>query len=102
MTSTPVPAVAPAPQVPAAPPVLHVEPALDFAPRLLSVSEASPVDPALVNLVAGYKIQRCIGSGAMGDVYLARQTSLDRPVAIKMLPAELAKNQEFVTRFLSE
>jgi serine/threonine-protein kinase len=60
------------------------------------------VDPALVDLIPGYTILRCIGSGAMGDVYLARQTSLDRPVAIKLLPPELAKNQEFVQRFLSE
>lgn len=101
-----VPAPAPAPvgtaaSPAAAPASVAAAPALELAPPATPVS-ASPVDPALVDLVPGYQIQRCIGSGAMGDVYLARQTSLDRPVAIKVLPPELAKNQEFVQRFLSE
>jgi serine/threonine protein kinase len=107
-----VPAPAPAPvgtaAAPAAPTIPDASPApvpaapvLELAPASTPVS-AAPVDPALVDLVPGYTIQRCIGSGAMGDVYLARQTSLDRPVAIKILPPELAKNQEFVQRFLSE
>ncbi|MBV8879627.1 MAG: protein kinase [Planctomycetaceae bacterium] len=97
---TPVPATSPLP-VAIAPPQLQIEPAVTLAPPATPVS-APTVDAALVNLIQGYRIQRCLGSGAMGDVYLAQQTSLDRPVAIKLLPPELAKNQEFVTRFLSE
>ena len=98
--ATPIPPVSPVP-VAAAPPQVNVEPALTLAPPQTPVS-APPIDAALVDLIPGYKIQRCLGSGAMGDVYLAHQTSLDRPVAIKLLPPELAKNQEFVQRFLSE
>src|SRR5581483_11942546 len=94
--STAAAAALPAPPVAAATaPPAPVPPAAPPAPD-------PSVDPALVDLLPGYRIQRCIGSGAMGDVYLARQTSLDRPVAIKLLPPELAKNQEFVQRFLSE
>ncbi len=60
------------------------------------------IDPALADLVPGYKIERKLGSGGMGDVYLARQASLDRLVAIKILPPELAKDQAYVARFLTE
>ncbi len=52
--------------------------------------------------VAGFVVERPLGAGAMGQVYLARQTSLDRPVALKLLPADLATDGEFVLRFLRE
>jgi serine/threonine protein kinase len=60
------------------------------------------VNPAPPPLIKGYRIQRRIGSGGMGEVYLAQQISLDRPVALKILPPALARNQEFVERFMSE
>src|SRR5262245_35137075 len=43
--------------------------------------------------ISHYKIIQQIGAGGMGLVYLARDTKLDRPVAIKMLPAFIAANQ---------
>ena len=58
---------------------------------------------ALQEAVAGrYFLEREIGRGGMGVVYLARDVSLDRSVAIKMLPPGLAVSVELRTRFLRE
>jgi len=42
------------------------------------------------------------GAGAMGEVYLAQDTKLDRKVALKILPADLAANQDRMRRFVQE
>ncbi len=49
-----------------------------------------------------YRIDAPLGSGGMGDVYRAYDPRLDRNVAIKVLPAELSRNDQFVERFTSE
>ena len=51
---------------------------------------------------AGYRIESLIGRGGMGVVYRARDLSLDRPVALKLIAPELAQDERFRTRFLSE
>ncbi len=53
-------------------------------------------------LAGEYSLQREIGRGGMGIVYLARDVRLDRDVAIKVLPAELARDPEARERFLRE
>jgi serine/threonine-protein kinase len=52
--------------------------------------------------IAGYRLLEKLGGGAMGAVYKARQLSLDRDVAIKILAADLAEDPAFVERFLRE
>ena len=52
--------------------------------------------------IPGYKIKKLLGSGAMARVYLAKQLSLDRYVAIKVLPRKHTKNEKFVERFYAE
>ena len=52
--------------------------------------------------IGPFRIERELGRGAMGVVYLARDTKLDRPVAIKSLPAALNENASARMRFARE
>src|SRR6266478_1270418 len=49
-----------------------------------------------------YEIQSPLGAGGMGEVYRARDTRLDRTVAVKILPAHLSDNPEAKQRFERE
>lgn len=52
--------------------------------------------------IAGYEVRRRLGSGGMGEVWLANQTAMERLVALKILSPALTSNKEFVIRFLKE
>jgi serine/threonine-protein kinase len=57
-----------------------------------------PIGPT----VPGYELVELLGKGGMGEVWRARQTSLGRLVAVKLLPPRFAKDREFVARFDKE
>ena len=52
--------------------------------------------------IPGYLLERQLGAGAMAVVFRARQLSLDRTVAIKVLPKKLSENPDYVARFYKE
>ena len=57
---------------------------------------------AAAHQIPGYKILGKLGMGAMAIVYEARQLSLNRTVAIKVLPKRFSENPEYVERFYKE
>ncbi len=74
-------------------------PALDVAARMLARSK----DRQLIGSRLGpYEVLSLLGVGGMGEVYLARDTRLERTVALKVLPAEVMDNPERMKRFVQE
>src|SRR2546428_12632525 len=49
-----------------------------------------------------YEIRSQLGAGGMGEVYLALDTELDRKVALKILPADVATHRDRMDRFVRE
>src|ERR671938_340054 len=52
--------------------------------------------------LGSYEIRSHIGAGGMGEVYLARDTQLERTVALKLLPVDVASDQQRMQRFMQE
>src|SRR5260370_13967690 len=52
--------------------------------------------------VGRYEVRASLGAGGMGEVYLAQDTKLDRKVALKILPAEIAAHRDRMRRFIQE
>jgi serine/threonine protein kinase len=74
-------------------------PAVSLAGR----SSSEPHDNTLAGrTLSHYQVESLLGAGGMGEVYLARDSRLDRTVAIKILPADLAGDPERMQRFERE
>ena len=63
---------------------------------------ASPSQSSGPQVLGDYQLVRKIGQGGMGAVYEATQTKLNRPVALKILPAKSTQDQAFLERFYRE
>ena len=74
-------------------------PTLEMAAKAM----AEETDRVLVGKQIGaYKITSLLGTGGMGEVYRAEDTRLGRTVAVKILPTELAPDQDRMRRFVRE
>jgi len=65
----------------------------------LKMKDAPPITG---KIISHYRILQKLGAGGMGEVYLAQDTKLDRKVALKILPAEVAADRGRMSRFVQE
>src|SRR5271167_896389 len=82
-------------------------PALSMPAARCSILRREEYNSGLMPLTAGtklgpYEIQAALGTGGMGEVYRARDTRLDRQVAIKVLAADLSSSAELKQRLERE
>jgi serine/threonine-protein kinase len=59
-------------------------------------------DPLIGQTIGNYRVTQKLGEGGMGSVYLAEHPHIGKKVALKVLHAEFASNQEVVARFFNE
>jgi eukaryotic-like serine/threonine-protein kinase len=78
--------------------------ALMIKKGFLSEAQANRIGKAVSGQrkIGNYQILARIGQGSMGSVFKARQISMDRNVAVKILPPKLAADKDYVRRFLHE
>ncbi|MBI1764073.1 MAG: serine/threonine protein kinase, partial [Acidobacteria bacterium] len=79
-------------------------PALQLAAQSLAADEkpTKPLGAAIGQQLSHYKILARIGAGGMGEVFLARDASLERRVALKLLPQKFTQDPERLQRFIRE
>jgi serine/threonine-protein kinase len=82
---------------------------MDEASQILSRALSSPANSVLLpssdlsgKTLADFRVLRHLGQGGMGQVYLAEQVSLKRPIALKILKADVAANPTSLQRFKAE
>jgi hypothetical protein len=94
------PPVAATPPPPAAGSMPPVSPGQELAPGVI-MPQASTVDPYLGNTIADrYRLDRKLGEGGMGVVYLGHHVVLEKAVAVKILAEDLTRRPDLVQRFL--
>lgn len=78
-------------------------PALDLAAKAVAQERSSTKQYSSINRELGpYKIEKLLGAGGMGEVYLAHDAKLKRQVALKILPPQFVSDPEYVRRFEQE
>ena len=63
---------------------------------------AAPSDELIGKHLAHFRVEKRLGRGGMGEVFLATDMALDRPVAVKVLAREIAEDAAFRERFIRE
>lgn len=76
--------------------------AVQANPNPQTGAPAQAAAPKKTKRLGDYELVGKLGQGAMGSVYLAKQLSQDRMVALKLLPQDLARDEEFLERFRRE
>ncbi|MCZ7648642.1 MAG: protein kinase [Planctomycetota bacterium] len=66
------------------------------------MSEAPSAEKSRPKVIGGFELLEKIGQGGMGAVFRARQVSMDRVVALKVLPPKIAQDPTYIARFLRE
>ncbi|MBR2344883.1 MAG: serine/threonine protein kinase [Lentisphaeria bacterium] len=70
---------------------------------LCGVAQAYPdVFPGVGCVIGDFLIEKSLSKGGMGEVFIARQVSLDRPVALKILQQEYTKDREYIDGLFRE